>query len=443
MEKKPKLDLEPPDFSKAKLPLGDKKDILAKIVPQLPLGSEPVGAETIVSQAIQDLINQQFSHAEPAGIATAFQKIAQDIEKAYENPSLKAYMQAEEDRRALLQASIDKWNEPSLQTKMREYEELLKNPAYSVALEKPTSIQDYVAQIATSFDNKNYEAAKIALEAFNPQMNSAYSVAQSALEQIQKTIDSPSIQSYFSQLPNLEIYESGLAKAAASIANNEDLLGSSKILAEIGTSLASDSLNYKIAEQSKKFPGIIKTDYVPLKIPENPLPKQNAQMISILEILKEQNDTLITINSEFLNFERSDLDIQNSIILLMQNQQTSYEIMIEELKTQNNGIETQVIELKKQNTISAGQIEDNRKSSRQAMAVAIGSIIISIIVSVASILATYDVSAKEKIENNSDNVKLLEAIDNKTVENQKEDQLIKLMKEQNTYLKKLAERESK
>lgn len=417
MEKKPKLNLEPPDFSKAKLPLGDDAKVSsAPLTPKLPLGSEPMGLAA---------------------------RLSLDLGKAYDNPAIKAYMQAEEDRKALIQASIDKWNEPSLQTKMREYAELITNPSYSIALENPDGIQGNIAKTIKAMSGKNYEDAKKALEAFNPQMNSAYLIAQSAVEQMQKTIDSPSIQNSLSKLPNLGIYESVISKAAESIAKNEDLLGSSKILAGLGTSLASDSLNYKIAEQSKKFPEIIKTDYVPLKIPENPLPKQNAQMISILEILKEQNDTLITINSEFLNFERSDLDIQNSIILLMQNQQTSYEIMIEELKTQNNGIETQVIELKKQNTISAGQIEDNRKSSRQAMVVAIGSIIISIIVSIASILATYDVSAKEKIENDSDNVKLLEAIDNKTVENQKEDQLIKLMKEQNTYLKKLAERESK
>jgi hypothetical protein len=426
MKKKLKPISNTSDFSKAELPLNDENNILRKTTPQLPLDSKPMG------------------------LAESAYRLSLDLEKAYENPAIKAYMQAEEDRKALIQTSIDKWNEPSLQETIRKYEKLLKSPTLSMALEKSEEFDKYKSLFSNSLASNNLETARKALESFSPHLKSEYSATQSALEQLRKTLASPSIQNSISHLENLGIYESGLAKAAASIAKNEDLLGSAKSLANLGKSIASDSLNYKRAEQSKIFPEIVSKEYVPIKIPENPLPKQNAQIISILEILKEQNDTLITINSEFLNFERSDLDIQNNIILLMQSQQNSYEIMIEELKAQNNGIENQLKELNRQNDNlekqleqKAGEIADNKDANSFTRKLALWGIGISIFVGISSSIIPYHISQKEKLDNDSDNVKLLEAINNKVVENQKQDQLIKLIEEENKYLKKLAEKESK
>ena len=428
MDKTPKLKLEPTDTSKVKLSVGEENNTSAKFTTKFKLDSEPIG------------------------LAESAYKLSLDLEKAYDNPSIKAYMQAEEDRKTLIQASIDKWNEPSLQNTIIEYDKLLKSPTFAMALEKSNNIQDYVSQIANSFDNKNYEEAKKALEGFTPKMNSAYTVAQSAVEQMQKTIASPSIQSYLSQLPNLEIYESGLAKAAASIGKNEDLLGSAKILAGLGTSLASDSLNYKISEQSRITPEILKNSYTPIKIPENPLPEQNVQIISILEILKEQNDTIITVNSGLLQLQTSDSDIQNNIILLMQNQQTNSQMILDELKVQNEGIKEQLTELKKQNNQIKGQIEqkereinDNKTANNFTRKIAICGIGISIVIGFLSILVPYHVSTREKMDNDNDkdNKQLLQTIKDKRIETQKQDQVIKLIEEQNRYLKKISDTKSR
>lgn len=68
-----------------------------------------------------------------------------------------------------------------------------------------------------------------------------------------KTIENPSIKDSISHLKNLGVYESGLAKAAASIAKNEDLFGSAKSLASLGQSIANDSLNYKRVFGNPKF----------------------------------------------------------------------------------------------------------------------------------------------------------------------------------------------
>ncbi len=437
------------DPSKAKLPLGEnEKSSLQSISPQLDLNANNENKKTAVQQAIEKLA-VDFQATEKSK-KTAAEQLTESLAKAYNNPIFKAYMQAEEDRKALINASIEKWNEPSLHTKMREYVGLLKNPDFAMALEVPTSIRDYAAQMTNSFDSKNYPKVKETLEGFHPQMSTAYSVAQSALEQMRKTIASPSIESSFSKLPNLGFYESAISKVAESIAKNEDILDSSKILAGLGTSLASDSLKLKMDEQSRITPEILKREYIPIKIPENPIPKQNAQIINILEILKEQNDTLIEINTDFLNFERSDQDIQNNIIILMGQQQNSSEIMIEELKAQNNGIENQLKELKRQNDNLEKQLQqneeeiaDNRDSNSFTRKLALWGIGISIFVGILSSIIPYHISNKEKIENDSDNAKLLGATNNKTVENQKQDQLIKLIEEENKYLKKLSERESK
>lgn len=420
MEQKPKLNLEPPDFSKAKLPLGEEP-ISVKIDPKLKLDSEPIG------------------------LAESAYKLSQDLAKIYENPIFGTFKKIEDDKKTLLSdlKSLS-WDSESMKSKLDDLEKALHNPSISLAFKTAQDYEQFIKPILSSIEKKNsIGLAESLAMGYKQYLKPEFATAQSTLEQFRKTLENPTIQDSMSHLQNLGIYESGLAKAAASIVKNEDLFGSAKSLASLGQSIASDSLNYKRAQQSKTFPEIIKKEYAPIKIPENPLPKQNAQIISILEILKEQNDTLITINSEFLNFERSDLDIQNSIILLMQNQQTSYEIMIEELKAQNNGIETQVIELKKQNTTSADQIEDNRKSSRNTMIVAIFSILLSAYASYMSYKASYTIYHLEKNDNNVDNNNLLKTIEDKKIETQKQDQLIKLMEEQNAYLKKLAERESK
>jgi len=374
--------------------------------------------------------------SEPIGLAA---RLSLDLGKAYENPSLNAYMKAEEDRKALIQASIDKWNEPLLQNTFREYEKIINSPAFSMALEKPTSIQDYAALIVNSFDSKNYEDAKKTLEGFHPQMNTAYSVAQSALEQMQKTIASPSIESTLSQLPNLGFYESEILKAVESIANNENILDSSKILAGLGASLASDSLKLKMDDYSRVNAQIIPKEYPKIEIPQNPIIKQNVQLIQILQIIKEQNDNSIEQNTQLLTIQKSQQDMQSSLYVEMQQQNNLNEIVIEQLKSQNDGIETQVTELKRQNSIAASQISDNRKSSRNTMIVAIFSILLSAYASYMSYNASYEIYKQEKSDNDKDNKTLLETINDQKVETQKQDQLIKLIEEQNKYLKKLAE----
>lgn len=359
MAKEVKLNLDLPDLSKAKLTLEEEGNSV-EMDPKLKLNSEPIGLA---------------------------EKLVLDLEKAYENPAIKAYIKAEEDRRALIQASIERWNEPSLQTKMREYEELLKSPAYAMALESSDSIQGNIAKTIEAISGKNYEDAKKALEDFNPKMNAAYAVAQSAMEQFRKTIENPSVQNSISQLENFGIYESGLAKAAASIANNEDMIKAAQSLNEIGKSIVNDSFQHRMNEHGaanfrRNFTAIPPSS-------KNHLLEHNKQII-------DQNDQLIE-TSKLQN------DILNDMAEYMRLQNSYTDQSVKELERQNQQIEDQ-IEQKEY------EIEANSEATKYTLWVAMASIVISIVVSGISIWATYDVYRSEDIAGNKDQIELLKAI---------------------------------
>lgn len=386
MEKKPKLNLKTIDFSKARLPLDEnEKPPSPSISPQLDLSTNGEDKKTAAQQAIEKFA-ADFQATEKSK-KTAIEQLSEGLAKAYDNHIIKAYKQAEEDRRALIQASIDRWNEPLLQTKMREYENLLKNPAYTMAFEVPANIRDYAAQIANSFDNKNYEEAKKVLEAFNPQMNSAYSVAQSALEQMQKTIDSPSIKSYLSQLPNLEMYESGLAKAAASIANNADMIKAAQSLNEIGKSIVNDSFQQRISKHATA--NLHVPPIKPIEIPKNHLLEHTKRIV-------DQNDQLIE-TSKLQN------DILNDMAEYMRLQNSYTDQSVKQLERQNEQIEDQI----KQKEY---EIESNREATKYTLWIALAGIVIGIVVSAISVRATYDVYHSEDIAGNKDHIELLKAI---------------------------------
>jgi|GEM_PF-1667576 len=364
MEKKSKLNLKTIDFSKAKLSLGDDEKVSsAQSTPKLRLESETIRQTEYWS------------------------KLLKDLERASNNPSIKAYKQAEEDRKALIQTSVEKWKEPLLQNKMKEYEKLLKNPAFTMALEKQTSIQDYVSQIVNSFNSKNYEAVKKELEGFQPQLNSVYLAVQSAVEQMQKTLQSPSVQSSLSQLENFGVYESGLAKAADSIAKNEDMIKAAQSFNEIGKSIVKDSFQQRMNEHATANLSIMPSRN--FEIPKSPLVEHSKRIV-------EQNDQLIE-TAKLQN------DILNDMAEYMRLQNSYTDQSVKELERQNEQIEDQ-IEQKEY------EIESNSEATKHTLWIAIASIVISIIVSGVSVWATYDVYNRENISGNQDHVELLKTI---------------------------------
>lgn len=363
------------DSSKAKLPLGEnEKPSFSSIVPELDLNTKKTAAQQAIEQIAADFQKHEKSKK------TAVEQLTESLAKAYDNPTIKAYMQAEEDRKALINASIEKWKEPSLQNTLREYDKLLKSPTFSMALEKSEELDKYKKLIGSSFESNSFETAKKALEEFNPQMNGVYAVAQSAMEQVRKTLESPSIQDSISHLKNLGIYESGLAKAAASIANNEDMLKASQRLNEIGKSIVNDSFQQRMSEHATAnlhIPPIRN-----IEIPKNPLVEHSKRLV-------EQNDQLIETTK-----------LQNDIL----NDMAEYMRMQSEYaELQNENIEYQIEQ-------KEDEIEGNKKAASLSFWIAVISIGISVIVSVMSWWATYDVYHKEDISDQKDHQELLQAI---------------------------------
>lgn len=347
-----------------------------------------------------------------------YQKIKKQLDSLNTSPYMKFY----EDQQKLISTPTEKWEDPEIKKRIEEIERLSKSLAFSSVLDPKISLD----QITDSIHKKDYKETQKLLEKYQSQ---DYSLARTTLDQFEKTISNPVIQS---SLANYGNYESKISDLARRITDNENIYEASKGLAALGKQIASDSLRNKMVEQAKyNIPEPSQKLFTEVNIPkftENPLPKQNKEIISILESIKGQNDILIKL-------EKSDQDIQNNSIVLMEQQQSNNEIMINELKSQNTNIEEQLKELKKQNKTAESQIEDNRKSSRNAMIVAIVSVLISALASYMSYKASYDIYNKEKVENDKDNLELLKAINNKKEENEKLSLLLEEFKKQNILLK--------
>ena len=366
MDKTPKLNLETPDMSKAKLPLGEES-VSVKIDPKLKLDSELTGL---------------------AG-TTNWKKLSEDVKKVYDNPIFGTFKQIEDDKKSLLNGlaglSLDS---AAAQLKLGELGKALNTPSIASAFKSAQDYEAFTKPLLGSIKQKDYKGLAESLAADYKQfLKREYATTQSALEQFWKTIENPSIQNSISHLENLGIYESGLAKAAASIAQNEDLLKSSQRLNEIGKSILNDTFKQRIDQHATA------NLYVPpirnFEIPKNPLLEHSKHIV-------EQNDQLIE-TTKLQN------DILKDIAEYMRLQNSYTDQSVKELERQNDQIEDQ-IEQKEY------EIEQNSEATKHTLWIAIASIVISIFVSAVSIWATYDVYHREDISGNQDHAELLTAI---------------------------------
>ncbi|MFX4277752.1 hypothetical protein [Aliarcobacter butzleri] len=371
-------------------------------------------------QKLSDLIKENDSKAKnkEIGLAEHFNRLSKDLEKAKENPVLKAVENLEQNRKTILD-NLSKYDSQTLQEKMNKLKLDFSNPLVQSAIVN-TQIADSIANSTRIKDLVDLQYS----------LKPEYLATQKAIESFQQTINNPTIQSSILEASKLSSYESEIDKITKSIANNQNLFESSKGLAALSAQIASDSLKHKLEEQRKfSVPEIVKRDYIPIEMPKNPMIKQNEEIISLLENLQEQNNTLI-------QFEKSDQEIQKSSIELTNKIQTNNEIMIQELKVQNQNLETQLSQ-------KEVEIEQNKKDNSFTRKVAIWGIGISIVVGIASSIIPFYISYQEKLENDKDNEKLLEAVNNKTNENQNITMLLKEIQLQNEINKNIEENQIK
>lgn len=393
-------------------------------------------------QKLSDFIKENDSKAKnkEIGLAEHFNRLSKDLEKAKENPVLKAVENLEENRKTILD-NLSKYDKKTLQEKISKLKLNFSSPIVQSALVNK--------QIADSITDSTIIKDLVDLQnslniGYKQYLKPEYLATQKAIDSLQQTINNPTIQSSILEASKLSSYESQIRKISEAIAKNQNLFESSKGLAALSAQIANDSLKYKMEEQSKLVvPEILKRDYVPIKMPENPMIKQNEEIISLLENLQEQNNTLI-------QFEKSDQEIQKSSIELTNKIQTNNEIMIQELKVQNETIEQQLNELKKHNqnlelqlSQKEQEIENNKDSNSFTRKIAIWGIAISIVVGVASSIIPFYISNTEMEDNNEDNKNLLDAINNKTIENENMSLLLKEMQLQNKINKNIEDNQIK
>lgn len=359
MDQTPKLNLESPDYSKAKLPLGDES-ITVKIDPKLQLDSEPMGL---------------------AGAAYR-QKLSEDIKKAYDNPIFETFKQIEDDKKSFLSGLADmSLGSATAQLKLGELAKALNTPSIASAFKSAQDYEAFTKPLLGSIAENNYSGLAKSLDADYKQfLKPEYATTQSALEQFHKTIESPSIKDSLSHLKNLGLYESGLAKAAASIAQNKDLLKSSQRLNEIGKSIVNDSFKQRIDQHASanfNIPPIRN-----IEIPKNPLIEHTKHIVDqndqLIETTKLQNDILKDI-AEYMRMQSEYAELQNENV----------EYQIEQKEH---------------------EIIGNKKAANLSFWIAVISIGISVVVSAMSWWATYDVYHKEDISGQKDHQELLQAI---------------------------------
>lgn len=385
-------------------------------------------------QKLSDLIKENESKPKnkEIGLAEHFYRLSKDLEKAKENPVLKAVENLEKNRENILD-NISKYDSQTLQEKINKLQLDFSNPIVQSAIVN-TQIADSIANSTRIKDLVDLQYS----------LKPEYLATQKAIDSFQQTINNPTIQNSILEAGKLSSYESEIDKITKSIANNQNLFESSKGLAALSAQIASDSLKYKLEEQRKfTVPEIVKRDYIPIEMPKNPMIKQNEEIISLLENLQEQNNTLI-------QFEKSDQEIQKSSIELTNKIQTNNEIMIQELKVQNETIEQQLNELKKHNqnlelqlSQKEQEIENNKDSNSFTRKIAIWGIGISIVVGIASSIIPFYISNTEMEDNNKDNKNLLDSINNKTIENENMSLLLKEMQLQNKINKNIEDNQIK
>ncbi len=350
---------------------------------------------------------------------TAYELMGEQIKEANNNPTIKAMQKMEADRIALINKSIAQWHKPSALKIIKEFEETLKSVSSTQAFPTIQDYESYAKPLIGALELSHFEEAKKALEGNLPHFKQSYLQAQSAIEQLQKTLSSTSVQSVLSELDGLNSYKETIKRATDAIANNQNIIDATQSLSNVRQSLVEDSFKHNIEDNILENSKIKLIDIKPINVGKNPFSEQNKQIL-------EQNNELIKLGK-----------LQNK----------SLADISEYTQEQNKDIKKQNKDIKKQIKQKDREIRDNRKVSTWTIRIAIASILISIVASYMSYDATYTVYEKEKIENNQDNKLLINAVNNKSEQNNQLLLLLKemktqnkLLKQQNSYLKTLTQK---
>ena len=302
------------------------------------------------------------------------------------NPVLKELNRFEEERKKALIGS----------TNLSDLQKTLKSPVFQSIFKTQNDYEKYTSSTLENIATKNYQSLQKELEkSCKPYLKVDAQRAMEALGYTNKSISELTKNPYLDQ----DKYGSYIQDALKNIDRSFNLPESVKTLTASMKKIESDMFQDKMKKLNEQRFDISKIATKPIKIPENPMIKQNKQIIKLLDM---QNEALVS-TGQYISSQNEKLDTQNKII--------------EE------------------------EIKHNKKSAKQAFWTAIGSIGIAILATIWSVWVTYDIYDKTDKSDNKNHKILLEHIDknNNIFINQKQTEVLnsieETMKDNNTFSK--------
>lgn len=288
-------------------------------------------------------------------------KLKKELDQKYQNPVLRELKKLEKQKQNVLD-SFAGLNTPK--NAISDLQTTLASSAFQEAFKTINDYEKYTNPLLDDIRKKDYVSLQKELnKALTPYIKTEAERAMEALSYTEKSLSELAKGIY----PNADKYSKDISSALKSMEINNSLLEPAKSLTEsmkkIETNMFQDKME-KLNAQRLEIPKMME----PIKIPKNPMIKQNEQIIELLDI---QNETLVSVG-KYISSQNEKLDTQNKIV--------------EE------------------------EIGANKIAAKQAFRTAVVSIFISIVATIWGIWISYDIYNKEEISGNKQHAELLQSI---------------------------------
>ncbi len=289
--------------------------------------------------------------------------LKKSVDTAYTNPMLHELKRLEEDKKNIFEGLTGSF--PATDT-INDLQNLLKHSGLSDAFKTIDDYKKYSDPLLDSIVNKDYVSLQKELKnAYTPYLKTSVSQAMDAIGYAEKSIEELTGNTYL----DVNKYSPSISSSLSEMAKAQDLLKPTKSLTASMKQIETDMFQDKMAmlnERRIELPRMMEA----IEIPENPMIKQNEEIITSLDV---QNETLVLIG-QYISSQNEKLDTQNKIVE-------------EEIKV-------------------------NKESAKNALWTAIASIFIAIVATVWAIWVSYDVYNKENKSNNKQHQEVMKLLGN-------------------------------
>jgi hypothetical protein len=288
-------------------------------------------------------------------------KLKKELDNKYKNSVIGEIKRFEEERQRVLDSFSGKITSKSA---ISDLQNTLKSSTLQTAFKTASDYTKYTNPLLEDIRKKDYQSLQEELKkSFTPYIKTEAQRAIEALDYTKKSLSELTKNVY----PQADRYGADISIELKNMGINNNLLMSAKALTESMKKIETDMFKDKMEQQNIKrleVPRMMES----IKFPENPMIKQNKQIIKLLDI---QNETLVSVG-QYISSQNEKLDTQNKIV--------------EE------------------------EIKDNKQAAKQAFWTAVVSIGIAIVTTIWAGWASYDIYSKEDKSSNIQHTELLKLI---------------------------------